>query len=511
MRRFSHAAIAIILTVAAAAAQTPERPAADIPGAAVDASRDQIDRARFLEMFARAYFPGRSGQIMVVPREGEMITERTPNYGFMHGSPWDDDTRIPMLFHGPSFITPGAWLDEVHQQDVAPTLAALLGIEPAATMTGRALPVIAPAAGRPRAIVLLVLDATRVDYFDRADVRMPTLQRLRREGAWFANARVNYLPTLTSVGHATVATGTDPRIHGLAANNLFNRVTGRSQGAFRELSPTELMALTISDLWNLETDGQAVIMAQGGAVRAAASLAGHGACLVNGRPVIMATYNAAEGVWVTNPECYRLPDYVTRHTTQAIWEAAGGTWMGHPVDSPRAVRHSALFQRFEGDTLVDLIEQEPIGADEITDLVLVNMKAPDYVSHAYGTESDEMVEALAELDRQVARALAALDAKVGPDGYVVVVTADHGMPSPPGADHTHYNSDIVDLIHDRFDAEERRVVTYYGDAANAQIFIDTQRLAALGHDLDEVANYLESLPFMLAAFTEDQVRRTPVR
>ena len=34
-------------------------------------------RQRFLEMFARAYFPGRSGQLLVVPREGDFITRPT--------------------------------------------------------------------------------------------------------------------------------------------------------------------------------------------------------------------------------------------------------------------------------------------------------------------------------------------------------------------------------------------------------------------------------------------------
>ena len=77
----------------------------------------------------------------------------------------------------------------------------------------------------------------RVDYFDRYGAVMPTMSRLRREGAWFSNARVNYLPTLTSVGHATVGTGADPRVHGLAANNLFNRVTGKAQPAYDGLDP----------------------------------------------------------------------------------------------------------------------------------------------------------------------------------------------------------------------------------------------------------------------------------
>ena len=35
-------------------------------------------RQRFLEMFARAYFPGRTGQLLVVPREGDFITRPDP-------------------------------------------------------------------------------------------------------------------------------------------------------------------------------------------------------------------------------------------------------------------------------------------------------------------------------------------------------------------------------------------------------------------------------------------------
>jgi hypothetical protein len=31
-------------------------------------------RQRFLELFARAYFPGRTGQLLIVPREGDFIT-----------------------------------------------------------------------------------------------------------------------------------------------------------------------------------------------------------------------------------------------------------------------------------------------------------------------------------------------------------------------------------------------------------------------------------------------------
>src|SRR5689334_5582040 len=63
---------------------------------------DSAMRQRFLEMFARAYFPGRTGQLLIVPREGDFITRPDPNVAFMHGSPWSYDVSIPLMFAGPA-------------------------------------------------------------------------------------------------------------------------------------------------------------------------------------------------------------------------------------------------------------------------------------------------------------------------------------------------------------------------------------------------------------------------
>ena len=212
-----------------------------------------------------------------------------------------------MLLHGAPFVKPGEYREAVAQQDVAPTLAALIGATPPPTMIGRVLREGIDTTAGPALVVLVVLDAMRADNFDKyADV-MPTLSRLRREGAWFPNARINYLPTLTSVGHATIGTGTDPRFHGLAANNLFSRVTQKPQPAYADLDPNELMALTLADVWNLTTDGRAIIVGQGGAIRATAGLVGRGACLVNGRRLIASSYNPRDAGWETNPSATRCP------------------------------------------------------------------------------------------------------------------------------------------------------------------------------------------------------------
>lgn len=468
-------------------------------------------RQQWLDMFARGYFPGRSGQLFIVPREGDFITERDPLYGFMHGSPWDYDTRIPILFHGAPFVKAGDWPDAAAQQDIAPTIGALIGAPPPATYTGRPLTnALAAAAGRPRVVSVIVMDAMRAEYFDRYAAGMPVLARLRREGAWFSQARANVLPTVTGVGHATIGTGTDPRIHGITVNNLFNRATGKVQPAYEGLDPRELMALTLGDSWNLATNGTAVIIGQGGAIRATAGLVGRGSCLVGARAVMAASYGGADGGWETNPECYTMPAALKPFVGRQVWEAAGGRWLGHDIASAAKFRASSLYQKFEGEAAIAVVNASSAGADDVADLIFINLKGPDYVGHMHGPDSEEMRQTLAELDRQVAAYLALIEKKAGAGRSVTVITADHGTPGGPGPWRRHYTDDIIRLVNQRFDPEGR-IIQYYGDAANNQLFIDTDRLRTLGFTLKEVATMLEGIDFLAAAFTEDEVRAAQAR
>ncbi len=126
-----------------AASRTTQVAPAPAPAAAtVTSARPSASalRQQWLEMFARGYFPGRSGQVFLVPREGDIITSRDPLYPFMHGSPWDYDTRIPILFYGAPFVRQGQSAEAAKQQDVAPTLGAIIGAPTIATYTGRVLP-----------------------------------------------------------------------------------------------------------------------------------------------------------------------------------------------------------------------------------------------------------------------------------------------------------------------------------------------------------------------------------
>src|SRR5882762_5663597 len=120
-------------------------------------SHAQATQQRFLDMFARAYFPGRTGQLLIVPREGDFITRPDPDVTYMHGSPWAYDVSIPLMFAGPA-VRKGMYSMPAVQQDVAPTLAAALGVQMPPTATGHVLPVLRTGFAGPRVVMLLVLD-----------------------------------------------------------------------------------------------------------------------------------------------------------------------------------------------------------------------------------------------------------------------------------------------------------------------------------------------------------------
>jgi hypothetical protein len=186
-----------------------------------------------------------------------------------------------------------------------------------------------------------------------------------------------------------------------------------------------------------------------------------------------------------------------------LWSAES-EWFHHRIDSPAAVRRSALFPAFEADAMTAMIEREPLGEDGVADLLLMNYKGADFVGHRYGPDSNELRLTLGEMDRNLARIIGALEAKVGKN-YLLAVTADHGMPSAP-PERRHFVTEVVDLLHQKFDPQAKQLVTAY-EPENAQMFVDEDRLLHLGLTLGDLARFLEAQPFVFAVFTHDDVRR----
>jgi arylsulfatase A-like enzyme len=78
----------------------------------------------------------RSGDVWLVTKPLWFIAEGS--LPTTHGSPYNYDTHVPVIIAGAG-VKPGRYSSECSPSDIAPTLAALLGIEPPSNRTGRVL------------------------------------------------------------------------------------------------------------------------------------------------------------------------------------------------------------------------------------------------------------------------------------------------------------------------------------------------------------------------------------
>ncbi len=98
------------------------------------------DQWSLKERLAASTYKGRSADISVALKPGRVTgAPVVGRYLAGHGSPWDYDRRVPILFwwKGAPSETRAAPIETV---DIAPTLAAALGLTPPADLDGRCLP-----------------------------------------------------------------------------------------------------------------------------------------------------------------------------------------------------------------------------------------------------------------------------------------------------------------------------------------------------------------------------------
>ncbi len=112
------------------------------PGIRAVWTAEEIEAGRLPEPFARLYrnshHPARGGELAVQFHE-DCLFSRYP-IGTSHGSPYLYDRAVPVVFWGAG-VAAGVVRSQASPVDVAPTLAALLGLEVPADLDGRALPV----------------------------------------------------------------------------------------------------------------------------------------------------------------------------------------------------------------------------------------------------------------------------------------------------------------------------------------------------------------------------------
>ncbi len=98
--------------------------------AAMDTVKDEVAR-RWLHMIA----PDLAPELVVTMTPYSVSTTQT---SFTHGLPYEHDSHVPVVFYGAPF-QPGRYDAFTRVVDMAPTLAAVLGIQPTEKLDGRVL------------------------------------------------------------------------------------------------------------------------------------------------------------------------------------------------------------------------------------------------------------------------------------------------------------------------------------------------------------------------------------
>ncbi len=90
-----------------------------------------------VEQVRNNHHGSRAGDIYIIQEPYWFLFDEGP-IAAMHGSPWRYDTHVPIIFKGP-WISPQTVTRRVHPVDVAPTIAALLGLSPPGAAQGAVL------------------------------------------------------------------------------------------------------------------------------------------------------------------------------------------------------------------------------------------------------------------------------------------------------------------------------------------------------------------------------------
>jgi predicted AlkP superfamily pyrophosphatase or phosphodiesterase len=429
--------------------------------------------------------------------------------------------------------------------------------------------------------VVIVVDQLRPDYLDRfVGLFLPPGQGggdaggfryLRERGANFSDARHRFFPTLTGPAHALILTGGYPCKTGIIGNDWFSRpgrasvycvedpatapVGGGPGSKAGPMSPHNLLSTTVGDELKMATGGVAKVVSLSLKDRAAILLGGREADAAlwfddsTGRWVSSAFYckNGALPAWAEEINARRVPDARFGQTwTPSLPEEALrrtrrppatlalpvphrlGSSFPHRVDGGLLAPGPAFYKAFTltpwaNDFVFETaragVLAEGMGQDETPDLLALNLSPNDYVGHAFGPNSPEVMACAVETDRQLSEFFRFLHRTVpgGLDSVTLALTSDHGVapiPEEMRAMGFHagriLETDIEKVAETALDARfgAQDWVLKYVDFS---LYLDDLAIAASGQDPEKVrvaaARALSGVEGIYAAYPREQVEQ----
>ena len=331
------------------------------------------------------------------------------------------------------------------------------------------------AGGTPPWLVTIVVDQLAAWMADERWAALPSdggFARLQREGLYVREMRFAHSNTETAPGHAALFTGAVPRTNGIVSNDVLG-AEGKKASALLDPStrmvpaggpgPIDKKASSLAAL-RVDTLADALVAARPGAEVYSFSLKDRGALFGGGRhPKVVLWLDTEGGTLVTSTAfANTVPAWVVPFADHAAverafapaWEPLDAGWLAaqsvtsddqdgegdylgmgttfpHRATSAKAMRATPAGDRL----LLELARAAATHASETAAgrpvWIAVSLSSHDYVNHVFGPGSWESWDELRRLDRGLAELFAALDALVGPAGYAVMLTGDHGSSPLP--------------------------------------------------------------------------------
>jgi predicted AlkP superfamily pyrophosphatase or phosphodiesterase len=325
---------------------------------------------------------------------------------------------------------------------------------------------------RPKLVVGIVVDQMRWDFLYRYYNRYGTggFKRLLNEGFSCENATINYLPSFTAVGHASIFTGSVPALDGITGNDWTDQLTGKqiyctedssaktlgSNSQEGAMSPRNLLASTITDELRIATNFESRVVGISLKDRAAILPAGHTATAAfwlddtNGHFISSSYYMEQLPEWLNQfNNSNRIVELIANdwNTLYPLdkydqSDSLNQSYEGRFKDEKDAIFPHLIRKAYEmnkgsfrstpfGNTLTlelakAAINGYQLGAGHSTDFLTINCASTDYVGHMFGPNSVEVEDTYLRLDKELAHFFEFLDAKIGKGTYTVFLTADHG-------------------------------------------------------------------------------------
>ena len=420
---------------------------------------------------------------------------------------------------------------------------------------------------RPKLVVGIAVDQMRWDFLYRYYGRYGTdgFRRLLNGGFSCENNMINYLPSVTGVGHAIAYTGSVPALSGITGNDWMDQLTGKTiyctsdstvQGVGGitttdgKMSPRNMLVTTVTDELRMATNFRSKVVGISLKDRASILPAGHAANAAF-------WLEDASGSFITSTYYMnQMPEWATKFNNRKVIDsliAKGwntlypintykqsdqdnvpyeGKFIGeqqpvfpHNIKEIYGTNKGSIRNTPFGNTFTLLfakaaLDGYQLGRGTDTDFLCINFATTDGVGHMFGPNSIEIEDTYLRLDRDLADLFKTLDAKVGKGQWLLFLTADHGAAHTVGFMKEHnlpgeffsmngFVDSLNRILNDKFQSGN-----LVRSISNDRVNFDINKIYSSSLDFDQIkkqsVDFLQRQPGIMAAVDINRVGESPI-